>query len=483
MHRRSRTQLALVALWLLSSLPALANGRFPRAQRLLEHPSDPNRLVLAGTYGLLVTEDRGQSWSYVCEPAFTHEQTYVGDPLVDFTGDEGLLVNVQGSISVSAADACDWKQTLESGHDFIVDHSLSKSNPALVIAAVVRVTGNSVSNELRISRDNGQTWSELGTPLPLDTLYTVDIDPLDPEHLYATGMRDDAGQLVSSEDQGQTWKAHAIANTDATEIPYLAAIHPLDPRQLFIRTDSTRSSGDTLAGDALLYSNDGGLSFREVFRAPAKLLGFALAPDGSSVLVGFGHPNPIAATPASVGVGVFKSSTENFSFEQVYGGNVNCLTWTASGVYVCSDETRTGFELGFSPDSDFRPDGSCLQPLLRRTEVRGPVACAPTTSAAVCNGSWSRDCAQLGACSADGGRSGSECQPFTPGGRSPGGASGTGANGLPASRPGAGDGGCQLATQAADGAGRRCLLPFLAAACSMVGRRHRRRRKAARDRD
>ena len=33
--------------------PALANGRFPRAQRLLEDNGNPERLVLAATYGLL----------------------------------------------------------------------------------------------------------------------------------------------------------------------------------------------------------------------------------------------------------------------------------------------------------------------------------------------------------------------------------------------------------------------------------------------
>ena len=107
--------LAVAAISLFSSLPAQANGRFPRAQRVLEHPSDPNRLLLAATYGLLVTEDRGLSWSYVCEPAFTHAEDYVGDPLLDFNGDRRLLVNVQGSISVSADDACDWTQTMKLG--------------------------------------------------------------------------------------------------------------------------------------------------------------------------------------------------------------------------------------------------------------------------------------------------------------------------------------------------------------------------------
>ena len=54
----------------LASGYANANGRFPRAQRLLEDPRDPGRLVLGATYGLLVTADRGASWRYVCEAAY-----------------------------------------------------------------------------------------------------------------------------------------------------------------------------------------------------------------------------------------------------------------------------------------------------------------------------------------------------------------------------------------------------------------------------
>ena len=462
---------------LSSTMPAQGNGRFPQAQRLLEHPSDPNRLVLAATYGLLVTADRGHSWSYVCEPSFTHTTSYSGDPLIDFTGNESLLVNVQGSLSLAVADACDWTQTMGTEGEFIVDHSVSKSDPATIIAGVVQANQDGVSNVLRISRDNGQTWSAIGNPLPLEVLYTVDVDPRDPEHLYATGLRDDEGQLLSSEDQGQTWSAHRIANTDATEIPYLAGIDPLDSQHLYVRTDSSRSVGETISGDALLYSSDGGRSFREVFRIPNKLLGFALAPDGSRVLVGFGNPSLTSATTPDT-VGVFKSSTEVFSFQQIYAGTVNCLAWTKTGVYVCADETRDGFELGFSPDADFGRDRGCLLPLLHRTEVRGALTCGPGKSAAICSADWPTDCALLGACSAGGGAPSTECLPFTPARFSSGGAGATNSGGASAATPRMpAEGGCdcQIATPATRNGRAPCLLLAL----GIAGLSARRRRQAA----
>ena len=50
--------------------------------------------------------------------------------------------------------------------------------------------------------------------------------------------------------------------------------------------------GALTAHDALLYSGDGGATWTEVFRSRAKLFGFALSPDGSEVLIGYGDPQP-----------------------------------------------------------------------------------------------------------------------------------------------------------------------------------------------
>jgi hypothetical protein len=44
-----------LALGLLTSAPASANGRFPRAEGVAENPDNPSELTLAATYGLLHT--------------------------------------------------------------------------------------------------------------------------------------------------------------------------------------------------------------------------------------------------------------------------------------------------------------------------------------------------------------------------------------------------------------------------------------------
>ena len=49
-------------------------------------------------------------------------------------------------------------------------------------------------------------------------------------------------------------------------------------------------SAEDLANDALLYSSDGGATWKELLRQNAKLLGFALSPDGTAILAGYGDP-------------------------------------------------------------------------------------------------------------------------------------------------------------------------------------------------
>ena len=136
---------------------ARANGRFPRAERLIEHPSDPNQLVLGATYGLLVTRDRGANWHFVCEASFAHEPSYMGDPLLDYLGDGSLIVGVQSSMSVSSDQACDWIPTLREADAFLVDHAVAKSNRSTIVAATTISTGGMMKSTLRESLDAGRT--------------------------------------------------------------------------------------------------------------------------------------------------------------------------------------------------------------------------------------------------------------------------------------------------------------------------------------
>jgi hypothetical protein len=404
--RRRNWQVVAASALLLASSHALANGRFPRAQRLREDPTNPNRLALAATYGILTTTDRGRSWYHVCEASFADLASYTGDPLLDFSSDGTLLVGVQSTLNTSR-DACQWTAKLGGGETFVVDYTVVRS-PESVVALLAQYRNGAVDYELWKSTDRVENWSLLGA-VPAESAYTLDVDPADANHIYVTALTDNVGQLLRSRDAGHTWTARRIPNTDVSEPPYLAALHPREPNRLYVRTDSwVPIDGDLTANDALLYSADEGETWTELFRSRAKMLGFALSPDGATVLLGYGDPFAGGAIAVPGPLGIFKSATSAFAFELIFPAHVGCLAWTDRGVYVCASQHFDQFELGFSPDADFSPDAGCITPLLRLSDVKGPLQCPAGTSGVLCDASWIAACAVFGACT-DAGTSPAGC--------------------------------------------------------------------------
>src|SRR4051794_19302138 len=110
--RRLRGSLIAVALLALtSSHSARGNGRFPRAQRLVEDASTPSRLAIYGTYGLLTTSDAGKTWQHVCEAAtgpFSGEA-----PLLELLPQGKLVLTSEVGLRGATFPACDWHGLLQ----------------------------------------------------------------------------------------------------------------------------------------------------------------------------------------------------------------------------------------------------------------------------------------------------------------------------------------------------------------------------------
>ena len=252
--------LGVMALGLGFSSPARANGRFPESQRLLEHPSDPNRLYLAATYGLLVTPDRGQNWYSICEQAFAGEYLE-GDPFLEVLGDGSLISGINVNLNVSRNCGCGWQTTLAAdAMERVTDVTVDASGKLL---AIVRDLGTGVARvRVHESTDGGQTWTVLANlPDAINDAYTIDVAPSDPMRLYitaVTGMPQNPALMLTSMDRGKTWTEAQIPGTSNGIPPFIAAVHPTNPDRIFVRTDDWDGSGDYTAQDALLQSTDGG---------------------------------------------------------------------------------------------------------------------------------------------------------------------------------------------------------------------------------
>jgi MYXO-CTERM domain-containing protein len=378
--------------------PVAANGRFPRGQRLLEDPADSSHLVLSATYGILTSADRGQSWYFICETSFA-ELGAEADPMVALTPDGGLVASLYSNLSVAGPDACDFTPTLADGRYLAVpDFAAAPDRPEQLLAAVVATpTGEPPTHQLHVSSDSGQSWNELVAALPNDLklLATVDVAPSDPDRIYVSGLGpDDEGVLLRSDDAGQTFEVLALP-TDASnvETPYIAAVYPQDADAIYVRTDAwifDPSDGISWASDALLYSDDGGETFQELLRAPGKLLGFALAPDGSEVLAGYGDPVEGGGRLVDgQSLGIYRAPAGSSAFEKVFASSVSCLTWTGEGVYVCGSQAELGFALGLTQPAELdAADFPNFEPLLSLPDVSGPLDCPECTSGARCAQEW-----------------------------------------------------------------------------------------------
>ena len=326
---------------------------------------------------------------------------YVGDPLFEFASDGTMLVDVQAGLNRSTDEGCTWETALgESDDDEVVDYTVSKTEPGRVLALRSSTEDGAIVIRLHESTDHGRAFLPMGSPLPVLTSFTVDLAPSDAARVYATGIsRNNAGYLLVSSDRGTSWEARGIPNTSFDRIPYIATIHPRDANKIFLRIDGRIFSdvdGRYHADDAVLYSDDGGNTWTEIHRAAGKALGFALAPDASTVLIGYGADGLFDVDEAALGV--YASSTDRFAFDHLLDGSITCLSWTGTGVYVCTPQSKAGRELAFAPRLTFGMNGAELEPLLKLPEMRGPLTCCDAARSAVCKSAWPTACLIFQAC-------------------------------------------------------------------------------------
>jgi MYXO-CTERM domain-containing protein len=383
--------------------PALANGRFPRAERLIEDPLDRNRLIVAATYGIVTTRDHGRNWHHICERSFTGLEQYVGDPIVDLVGDGAMLVDIQSALHISVDQGCTWSPAFGGPGHYLPDFTITHGPNRSILAIDAAIEDTAVVNRLIESTDQGKSFHGIGTPLPVGVVFTIDVAPSDPGLIYASGLSTaNAAVLALSTDHGATWISRAIA-LGTNELPYIAAIDPHDPQKVYLRVAAiTEDSGVPTSNDALLVTTNGGASWREVFRSGAQALGFALSPSGDTVLIGYGDPKSDLSVDPSV-LGIYRGDTTNFEFSRLSTTSTTCLAWTMTGIYACTSHIETGHALAFTPAANLSTDGSGFEPLLYLRDVRGPLDCCRGGVHPVCAANWSTTCLVFGAC--DGGAS------------------------------------------------------------------------------
>ncbi len=351
------------------SSAALGNGRYPIANQLLVSPSDASRLVLRTTFGLVLSEDGGHTFGWVCEKAagFVNNE----DPPVEVTADGSILVASSQALSVSHDGGCAWEQQLAELS--IVDADVDPSQPKRTVAIASLYIDGGTRSGLEESLDDAKTWHTLGADfdgLPA----TIAVAPSDPQRIYASGTTtSDLTPIIStSDDNGATWKSFPLVQENIT-VPFLAAIDPKHPEVVYVRAPTA------LGSDVLVMSHDFGEHFTTLFTAKGGLYGFALSPDGTQVAVG-GPSDPLSV-----------ASTTDYAFRTVSDVAPLCLKWSEAGLYSCADEAKAGFSLALSKDG-----GTSFDALFHKPELTLKACPATLDTGKYCPQAWVGQQAVLG---------------------------------------------------------------------------------------
>ncbi len=435
---------------LLATSVGSANGRFPSAQLLLVDPSDPNRLWLRATYGLLTSADRGCTWHRICESA--PDYTGTEDPMFGVMADGTVIGGTFHGITTTRDHGCNWSDGASTDGKFFVDLSVQPTDPARAIAidGSGRTDGGGFTNQLWRTTDSARSWTQLGADLdPNLIMLTLDAAPSAPSRIYVTAIRTTVadggaplreGVLLRSENDGASWTVHVIPGSDAGFEPWLSAIHPTDPKKLYVRLRGPNTAPSNNIENRVVYSSDGGDTWQRIFDVRADGLGFALSPDGSRVLLGVGDSYDLdKARPVDASVlGLYAASASDHQFKRTRPGQIGCLTWAPEGLYFCAtqfpiDGGASGFELGLSTD-----EGVTAKRVMRLNGVEGMLECPQSSSLSQrCDEEeWKTVCLDIGRCSFDDGG----LIPYPPGETCPA-VGGSGGSGGTSADAGAGTGG------------------------------------------
>jgi MYXO-CTERM domain-containing protein len=380
---RSARGLLVVSLALVGLTSAAeANGRYPSAGQLVVDPADARHIVVRTTFGLLQTFDAGSSWSLVCEQAVS-PQGFEDPELVVTTGGR-IAMGLPDGLAVGDQTGCQWSRAAEFANDDVIDLVVNGSDPARAyLAAAVTVKG--AFNALVAGTTDGVIWTGAGALLADTYPLTIETARSRPQRLYL-GAEDgnlELGFIDVSDDGGATWTMHA--GPDGVDSVYVSAVDPQDADRLYLRSYFPQSS--------LYVSDDGAATWTSILQSDVALTGFALSPDGQQVAVGGSNGVTILGRTFGDAGSVYAAVTDNPLA-------VSCLTWTASGLYACADEATAGFTIGISIDG-----GRTFAPLLHLKDLTA-AACAPASSAGLCEAQWCSTAAAIGAScagSSDGG--------------------------------------------------------------------------------
>lgn len=230
------TSLIPVAVIAGATSTSYADGRPPASVKVVFRPGSNTDAIVGTTFGLLITNDDGASWRWLCESTLGIAGTY--DPDYEMTS-TGLMLATSYDGLLMSRDGCHWR--LASGPlGMGATSAVSIGGDGTIYAALSDpVAGIKVFK----STNDGTSFSDTSATLPqADWWSDMAVAPSDSQIVYLTGFRLGGSSprtrvLVRSVDGGQSWQelpTTAFVGTNYSDL-YIAAVDPTEPNTVFVR--------------------------------------------------------------------------------------------------------------------------------------------------------------------------------------------------------------------------------------------------------
>jgi hypothetical protein len=365
--RARRLALSLASIVGLWPSVAAANGRFPASVDVHTRPGNEQTILLPTTFGLLLSNDDGASFRWVCENAVGYGGGNY-DPDYAIHGDGSIYATTFEGLRVSRDGGCTWTTFA----DPLTDHWVGEVEIDAAGNVWAATSSGAMANDVFLSTDGGMTFSPKGLLHSAAWWKSLRVAPGDPDRVYVSGYliagakadggSEPAALLYRSDNGGDTWTELPTGDFVFGTQPqlFVEAISPTNPDIVFARVFGV--VGGT--GDALYRSTDQGASFTKVLEMEDFITAFHIRPDGATVLAG------------TVNAGVRISRDGGATFSLLAGApKMACVGERDDGtLFSCGTNWAPDqFTLGRSTD------GATWRKVLRFCEIAGPLSCPAGT--------------------------------------------------------------------------------------------------------
>ncbi|MDP3278117.1 MAG: hypothetical protein Q8Q09_23225 [Deltaproteobacteria bacterium] len=356
---------------------AYGNGRFPAAQ-LIHVSTDQRSVALRVTFGFMISEDGGQNFSWLCEEALGYGGGVFDPPFV-LDANQRLHVALPDGLARLERDRCSTRRDPGLESQFVID--LDRTRDGQTVFAVTSSGAPGARNYVYRAGTSSERFEPLGAGFASDTLFeTIEHAPSDPQRIYLTAVRNSPRRVIflRSSDGGVTFEETSLDSFNVDD-GYIAGVDPTNPDRVYVRAPLRDvilpDAGANASPTALLVTDDGGRTFRELVRSVGAMTGFALSDDGATLFFGTQH----------LADGLQRSRNRGVTFERVAGVHVTGLRVATNTLWVAANWVLDGFALGRSVDQ-----GTTIVPAIRSfCDVQGAPACGPSTDVtALCGARW-----------------------------------------------------------------------------------------------